>query len=220
MTPDSAPTGAGQSPVHMTTWALTGPAGAGKSVVSAMLASNGAVIIDGDRLGHEILARPDIQAEIVRRLGAGYVLNGVVDRVSLGARVFGDPAALTKLNEITHGPLAALAAEKLASLAAAGEHELAVFEAAVYFLLPSPPTVDLVVAVVAPVETRVPRLLARSAGRMKEAEARNRVAAQVDLEKYWPKADEIIVNDGTLAELEARVIHLLQLSRRGSETQP
>ncbi len=192
----------------MAVWALTGPAGAGKSAVSAILAKQGAAIVDGDRLGHELLKRPEIQAHIARDLGSGYISDGKVDRGALGARVFGDPAALNLLNTIMHGPLSALAAEKLDFLAAAGEHELAVFEAAVYFLLPSPPPVDLVVAVVASPEVRQQRLVDRSLDRVTAEDARRRIEAQAGMESHWARADEIVVNDGTLDELEARTLRL------------
>jgi len=116
--------------------------------------------------------------------------------------------------------LAALAGEKLALLAAAGQHGLAVFEAAVYFLLPSPPAVDLVVAVVAPPDLRLRRLVERSAGPMTMDQARARIEAQADLEKYWSRADEIIINDGTVEELKTKTLRLVPPAGPGSETQP
>ncbi len=140
-----------------------------------------------------------------------------MDRSALGARVFADPEALKALNRITHTPLAHLAREKLADLAQNGEHELAVFEAAVYFLLPSPPVVDLVVAVVASPQLRIERLVARSAGSLSLGQATSRVAAQANMEDHWPQADEIIVNDGTLDELEASVARLVPRPSPGSE---
>ena len=208
------------SSAPMAVWALTGPAGAGKSAVSEILRRAGAVVIDGDRLGHELLSRPEIQARIVSEIGPGYVQDGEVDRAALGALVFADPGALAGLNTIMHGPLSALATEKLDILAAAGEHELAVFEAAVYFLLPSPLAVDLVVAVVAPVEQRLQRLVARSGGALSAEDARRRLEAQENLEAHWARADEIIVNDGTLDELEARTLRIWPRGKPGRETQP
>ncbi len=204
---------------RMIVWAVTGPAGAGKSAVSAILARLGAAVVDGDRVGHELLARPEIQAGIVSRIGPGYVRGGEVDRAALGARVFSDPEALVELNAITHPALAELAAKKLANLALEGEHELAVFEAAVYFLLPSPPPVDLVVAVMASPEVRIRRLVERAEGRMTVDQARRRVEAQDHLEQYWPRADELIVNDGTPDELETSVLRLVRGMEPGSETQ-
>jgi len=204
----------------MAVWALTGPVGAGKSVVSRILARSGAAIVDGDRLGHELLGRRDIMTAIEQRIGPEYVVDGAVARDLLAERVFSDPGALVELNHITHGPLGALAARELAGLAAAGEHELAVFEAAVYFLLPSPPPVDLVIAVVAPAELRAERLVLRSGGKLDAAAAALRVAAQAPLTDHWQRADEIIVNDGTLDELEARLLRLVPRPRPGSENLP
>ncbi len=213
-------TSGGQPGHGMTVWALTGPIGAGKSAVSGILARQGAAIVDGDRLGHELLSRPDIQRGIAAGIGPEYVAGGVVDRRKLGARVFADPAALNELNRLTHGPLGTLAAQRLAALAAAGEHELAVFEAAVYFLLPSPPPVDLVVTVTAPRPLRIQRLVDRAAGGLSPAQAGARIAAQDDLVALWSRADQIIENDGTLDELETRVLRLLSQPRPGSENSP
>lgn len=199
-------------------WAVTGPAGAGKSTATGVLAADGVPVVDGDALGHEILARPEIQALIAARIGARFVGPGGVDRAALGHRVFSDPAALAALNGITHGPLAALAAARLRDLAATGIHELAVFEAAVYFLLPSPPPVDLVVVVTAAPEIRVARLVAREDGRLSVAAARVRVEAQAALETDWrTRADRVIVNDGDRAALAAAVRELYQHEFPGRE---
>jgi dephospho-CoA kinase len=204
----------------MKVWVVTGPAGAGKSAVTSLLAAAGAAVVDGDRLGHELLARPAIQAAIAARIDTRYVVDGVVDRAALGERVFRDPVALAELDAITHGPLGDLARVELARLAAAGRHELAVFEAAVYFRLPSPPPADLVVAVVAAPEIRVRRLVARAAGRLSLAAARARVAAQQAMDSLWRQADELIVNEGSRDELEAQVRRLVARPATGREPLP
>ncbi len=187
----------------MRRWAVTGPIGAGKSSVSALLAARGAAVVDGDALGHEILDRPDVRAAVAAAFGDDVVTAGRIDRGRLGPRVFADPAALDRLNALTHPPLARLMAERLDALAAAGTHALAVLEAAVYFLLPSPPRVDLVVAVDAPAPLRVRRL---AAARGLDAEAAaDRVAAQAGWDALWARADHTIVNDGSPADLELAV---------------
>jgi dephospho-CoA kinase len=187
-------------------WVVTGPIGAGKSLASAHLASRGAAIVDGDALGHELLRRPAIRAAVVREFGPGVERDGRIDRSALGAIVFADPAALARLDALTHGPLARLAASRLDELAAAGRHVLAVFEAAVYFLLPSPPLVDLVVVVTAPADLRAARL-AHARG-LDAATARARIAAQGHWEPLWARADRMIVNDGNAADL-ARALDAL-----------
>ena len=145
----------------MRRWAVTGPTGAGKSAVTALLAERGAVVLDGDRLGHVVLGRPEVVAAIDARFGADCVVDGVVDRAALGRRVFADAEALAALDAITHGPLGALMELELAALAAAGP-VLAVLEAAVYFRLPAAPRMDLVVAVLAGPRIRAERLAART----------------------------------------------------------
>jgi len=130
----------------MQSWALTGPTGAGKSAVSEILRRQGAAVVDGDCLGHQLLATPAIQERIIREIGPQYVSDQVVDRSALGELVFGDAGARAVLNDITHGPLGALASLDMRKIREAGDHRLAVFEAAVYFLLPNPPAVDLVIA--------------------------------------------------------------------------
>ena len=183
----------------MKRWVVTGPIGSGKSVVTAVLAGHGAAVLDGDRLGHEILARPEIAARIAARFGADTVRDGVVDRRRLGELVFAAPEALAALDAITAEPLARLFAARLDDLERAGDHALAVLEAAVYFQLPTPPPVDLVVAVVAAADVRERRLVAQRS--LTPEAARRRIAAQARWEPLWRRADVIINNDGTPAEL-------------------
>lgn len=187
----------------MRRWAVTGPIGAGKSAVTALLAARGAAVVDGDRLGHEVLAQPPVRAELARAFGPGVLTGDRVDRGALGRLVFADPAAMAALNALTHPPLAALAAARLDALESAGQHVLAVFEAAVYFLLPSPPRMDLVIVVAAPPALRARRLAA--ARGVDAAAAAARIAAQADWDKFWARADCTLVNDGTPADLALAV---------------
>jgi dephospho-CoA kinase len=185
---------------------VTGPTGAGKSVVSGILAARGAEVVDADRLGHALLERRDIQDAIAAEIGAVYVRDGVVDRAALGRRVFDDREALVRLNAITHPPLAKEAHRRLDAIVAAGRARLAVLEAAVYFLLPAPGPVDLTLAVMAPAEIRFQRLVGGGLG---PEVARARIAAQQPLVPTFDRADVVLDNSGGLGELEAAVDRLL-----------
>ena len=186
----------------MKTVVVTGPIGGGKSTLTGMLASAGAAVVLGDELGRQVLAQPAVRREIGEAFGAAVLVAGEMDRAALGELVFGDPAALAKLNRITHARLGELAWTRLAGLASGGQHDLAVFEAAVYFLLPSPPPADLVVAVTAPAPMRLARLLRRDG--MDRDTAARRIAAQTDLESGWARADLEVVNaDGMEVLVEA-----------------
>jgi deazaflavin-dependent oxidoreductase (nitroreductase family) len=83
---------------------LTGGIGTGKSTVTRVLEELGAVVIDADKVGHQIYL-PDLPAwrEIVETFGA-QVLNAdrAIDRQALGKIVFADPEALRTLNRIVH----------------------------------------------------------------------------------------------------------------------
>lgn len=186
----------------MRRWLVTGPTGAGKSAVTALLAARGAAVLDGDRLGHEVLGLPAVAAAVAGRFGTACAPGGVVDRARLGAVVFADAAALAALDAIVHPPLCALMEQRLDGLATAGR-ALAVLEAAVYFRLPAPPRMDLVVAVVASPAARAARLAER-AGLTLEA-ARARVDALAPLDRDWARADVTIRNDGGPAEMAAAV---------------
>ena len=190
----------------MKRWVVTGPTGAGKSELTRLLANRGAAVLDGDRLGHEVLRTSAVSQRIEQVFGSSFLSNGEVDRTKLGRLVFGDEAALVRLNEITHGPLSELASRQLDELAAANLHELAVLEAAVYFLLPCPPRADLTITVTAPVEIREDRL---ARGGLTLVEARARIARQATMAAAFASADVTISNTGTLAELERRVDQLL-----------
>jgi len=185
----------------MRRWAVTGPAGGGKSALCGFLADRGAALVNGDHLGHEVLARKDIVAAIGAEFGQDLVSTGAVDRAALGAIVFADSAALDQLNRITHGPLSALAGRRLDKLEREGIHRLAVFEAAVYFALPPVPGIELVITVTASASTRQTRLI--ELGGLAPGEARGRIAAQQPLHDGWDRANLVLTNDGSLSTLEA-----------------
>ena len=110
---------------------LTGGIGTGKTQVSRVLGELGAKVINADLLGHEAY-RPNTQGwkEIIDTFGEGILaLSGEVDRKALGAIVFGDAAALQRLNAIVHPRIYAMVQERIDGLAAKG-HEVAVVEAA------------------------------------------------------------------------------------------
>jgi dephospho-CoA kinase len=183
----------------MASWVITGPAGAGKSRLVAWLVEQGAVAVDADALGHQVLEEPEVLAAVRTIFGAEVMRKGAVDRKALGGLVFSDPAALTRLNALTHPRLLARIQARLAELAAAGTG-LAVLEAAVYFLLPSLYPVDLVIAVVADPAVRLARL--QAAGLSKTA-ARQRITAQESMAADWSRADILLVNEGRPADLFA-----------------
>ncbi len=83
---------------------LTGGIGSGKSTVAEILKKLGAVVIDLDRIGHEVLRKDSVvYKKIISVFGEG-ILNddGEIDRTKLGKIVFSDEGALQRLNKIVH----------------------------------------------------------------------------------------------------------------------
>lgn len=181
---------------------LTGGIGAGKSTVSALLASRGAVIIDADAITHE-LQRPGtpVFEAIVERFGPTVVApSGELDRPALAAIVFSDPDELAALNAIVHP---AVGAEMVARLAAEAETDhLVVLDVP---LLVESGRSDMAGTVVVdvPPEVAIDRLVNQRG--VSEEDARARMARQASREERLAKADRVIDNGGTLADLEAQI---------------
>jgi dephospho-CoA kinase len=199
----------------MQRWIVTGPMGAGKSLLTECLVRQGAAQIDADRLGHELLGETEVKEEIAAVFGPEVFEGGQVVRAKLGQRVFGDPAALAKLDQIAHPRLAVRIREAFESLEAAGKASFAVCEAAVYFLLPPVGRIDLTVAVVADRRVRQSRMLA--AGQLSEAEVEQRLRAQQSWDRFWSRADVLITNEGSVADLQVAAERLVTVYLGGKK---
>ncbi|MFE7542527.1 dephospho-CoA kinase [Streptomyces platensis] len=181
---------------------LTGGIGAGKSEVSRLLASYGAVIVDADKIAREVVepGTPGLAA-VVEEFGADVLApDGTLDRPKLGGIVFSDPGRLKALNAIVHPLVGARSAELEAS---AGPDAVVVHDVPLLTENGLAPLYDLVVVVDAAPQTQLDRLV-RLRG-MAEDEAKSRMAAQATREQRLAVADLVIDNDGPLEALEPQV---------------
>lgn len=181
---------------------LTGGIGAGKSEVSRLLASYGAVIVDADKIAREVVepGTPGLAA-VVEEFGADILASdGTLDRPKLGSIVFSDPGKLKALNAIVHPLVGARSAELEAS---AGPDAVVVHDVPLLTENGLAPLYDLVVVVDAASQTQLDRLV-RLRG-MAEDEAKSRMAAQATREQRLAVADLVIDNDGPLEALEPQV---------------
>lgn len=188
---------------------LTGGIGSGKSAVSGLLAERGAVVVDADLLAREVVApgTPGLAA-VVEEFGPGVLTpDEALDRPALGRVVFGDPAALARLNAIVHP----LVAERTREEFAAAEREgarLVVHDVPLLVENDLAGNYDAVVVVAARPETQLHRLV-RLRG-MSEDDARARIAAQAPLADKIAVATHVVHNDGSHEELERQVDALWQ----------
>ncbi|MFI1256632.1 dephospho-CoA kinase [Streptomyces netropsis] len=181
---------------------LTGGIGSGKSEVSRLLASYGAVIVDSDRIAREVVepGTPGLAA-VVAEFGPGIVTaDGTLDRPKLGSIVFADTGRRAALNAIVHPLVRARSAE---IEAAAAPDAVVVHDVPLLAENGLAPLFDLVVVIDATEETRLDRLV-RLRG-MTPDEARARMAAQATREERLAVADLVIDNDGPLEALQSQV---------------
>ncbi|MET9360848.1 dephospho-CoA kinase [Streptomyces sp. NPDC006632] len=181
---------------------LTGGIGAGKSEVSRLLVSYGAVLIDADRIAREVVepGTPGLTA-VVEAFGPAILsADGTLDRPKLGGIVFSDPEKLATLNKIVH-PL--VGARSAALESTAGPDSVVIHDVPLLTENGLAALYDLIVVVDASPETQLDRLV-RLRG-MTSDEARARMAAQADRAQRLAVADLVIDNDGALAALEPQV---------------
>lgn len=179
---------------------LTGGIACGKSTVSKALRALGAAIIDADALAHE-LSQPNapIFNAYVERFGREIVTaGGTLDRATIAARVFSDPAVRAEVDAVTH-PLIRTAAEERLCAARAAEKRAAVLDVPLLFEAGWDTLADEVWVVALPAEEQIARLLARDKT-MSEGEARARISAQMPLAEKCARADIVIDNSGTVEE--------------------
>jgi dephospho-CoA kinase len=188
---------------------LTGGIGSGKSTVMAAFARRGAGVVDTDALAHA-LTGPGGEAisAIVAQFGPGLIAaDGALDRARMRERVFGDPDARERLEAILHPRILRDALARARQCG--GQVPLLVFDVP---LLAEAHAVrrglelDRVLVIDCPPERQLAQVLAR--GGLRRDEAAAIIAAQAPRTARLDLADDIIVNAGTCAELEACVDRL------------
>ena len=190
---------------------LTGGSGSGKSLVAAALLENGVNTLDTDAVYHRLISEntPCTEeivghfGEIVRAAGGG------IDRAALRGIVMADgqrETALPLLNSITHKYVLEACRGWLAAQESGGA-ALAAIDAPQLFESGFDRECDAVIAVIAPKEMRVERILLRDGITQKEAE--QRILAQKEDEFFRTHADFVILNDQDKEKVRKEVVQIL-----------
>jgi len=182
---------------------LTGGLGAGKSTVARRFVELGFPVLDADAVVHELYRAGGKGARAVAREFGEEFLDerGTVDRPRLASRVFGDPAAVARLNALVHPLVLEALTAWYRELESRGE-PAGVVEATLLLEAGGRSRYEFIVTVSAPEELRVARVLARNPG-AGEAEVRARIAAQMSDEERERVSDTVLVNDGDVGALRA-----------------
>lgn len=180
---------------------LTGPIGAGKSFVAAMLRELGAKVIDADALVRDEQSRGTIgYSAIVQTFGTGVLgEDKEIDRAKLAAEVFADPKKLARLERIMHPRVIARILEARKMLR---ENDVMVVEAIKLLESDLRNVCDAIWVVLAPRPLLIERLRARGLPR---PEAELRLSRQASEEEFREAANVVIVNDGDRDATRARV---------------
>lgn len=178
---------------------ITGGTGCGKTTLLQMVKDAGGLVLDCDEIYHRLLQEDSSLLNAILQAFPGAAENGVLHRKKLGNLVFSNPDALNHLNEITHS---AVRREVLRQLDR--KPELAAIDAIALFESGLSKLCDVTVAVTAPVESRVQRLMVRD--QIDEAYARSRIAAQHDDTWFRRHCDYILENNGTKIQFQRKCL--------------
>ena len=181
---------------------ITGGTGCGKTTLLEAIASNGGLVLDCDQIYHQLLQTDAQLLAAIESRFPGTVEDGCLQRKKLGAIVFSDEKALEDLNAITHSAVKKEVLRQLENRPkVAAIDAIALFEGGLAELC------DITVAVTAPVEDRVKRIMLRDG--ISEAYARNRIRAQKRDSWFRERCDYILENSGTKADCQAKCLAFL-----------
>ena len=182
---------------------LTGGSGSGKTTFLKTLESRDALIIDCDKVYHQLLESDAALLHDIDTEFPGFVVAGKLDRKKLGAHVFASPDRLAQLNAITHRyvdiEVKRLMAESSSALVAIDA--IALIESGLSGLC------DYTIAAITPPDVRIDRLVKRDGITREYAESR--IAAQKQDSWYEANVDYAISNTGTESEFTIKCNELL-----------
>jgi dephospho-CoA kinase len=183
---------------------LTGGIATGKSYVRSKFEELGVPTIDADVLARDAVApRTDGLAALVKRFGAGVLdSSGALDRRRLGQIVFGDPEARRDLEGIIH-PFVRVQVDAWFRGLNPAEHPFAIADIPLLYEAGSDNLYDAVIVTACDPEEQVRRIVARDD--VTDADARQRLAAQLPIDEKVRRADYVIRTDGTHGETDRQV---------------
>ncbi|ASD22195.1 MULTISPECIES: dephospho-CoA kinase [Cryobacterium] len=187
---------------------LTGGIASGKSTVAKRFAEHGAAVIDADQLARAAVAPgTDALAHIADIFGPEVIAeDGSLNRARLGSIVFGNPTALSVLNNVVHPAVRALSSAAIAAAERADPEAVVVYDVPLLVEASVGHPFDLIVVVHAEAETRVRRMVELRG--MPEDDARRRISAQAGDADRLAVADVVIDSMGSLDETLAQVDRL------------
>ena len=178
---------------------ITGGTGCGKTTALQAIRELGGIIIDCDAVYHVLLQTDRKMLQAIENRFPGTVIDGQLDRKKLGPIVFSDDQALQDLNAITHKAVK----EKVIHIIGINR-ELAAIDAIELFDGGLADMCDVTIAVTAPLEDRIQRLLERDG--ISYEHAALRIRAQKPEEYFREKCDYVLENSGTQEDFQEKCL--------------
>jgi dephospho-CoA kinase len=190
----------GSSPLPLVV-GLTGNIGTGKSTVTHMLSELGAEVIDADKVAHEMMrAGTPVHAKIIEAFGREILASdGEIDRKRMGVLVFADPAALARLEALTHPATITAISHRIGASFA----PVVVVEAIKLIESGMAAVYDSVWVVTCTPEQQIRRIMAQRG--LSRQEAEQRVRAQPSQAEKIAHADVVIDNSGFVSHTREQV---------------
>jgi dephospho-CoA kinase len=182
---------------------LTGGLASGKSTVAGILRELGAAVFDADEIVADLYSPGGEGALAVRELFGENALapSGGVDRRAVAEVVFSDPRRRRELEGKIH-PLVRREVQRRFAAAEESGAAVAVAEASQLLEAQTESQYDRVLLVIAPKQARVRRWISKGGA---PADAERRISSQISPDEASRRAADVLVNDGTLEELRAKV---------------
>lgn len=169
---------------------ITGGTGCGKTTALSAVLELGGKVLDCDAIYHDLLKTDSTLLGQIGSAFPGVVENGILDRKKLGNIVFNDSQKLSVLNSITHKRVKQAVLEKLK-----GRKDLVAIDAVALFESGLNTLCDVTVAITAPEDVRIQRIMARDG--ISFDYAKSRIDAQPAQEVFAQKCDYVLDNDTT-----------------------
>lgn len=185
---------------------ITGGIGSGKTTICQLFELLGVPVYYADNASRQLLGSdPEIKRSVVALFGEEILdEQKMIDRRKVASRVFGNDVALKKLNAIMH-PAVGLDFERWLK-----QHRSVPYiikEAAIMFESGAYKQLDKIIALTAPEDLRIARVMKRDGSEKEEVE--RRVAAQMSEQERVERSHYVIVND----EQQLVIPQVLQLHR-------
>lgn len=178
---------------------ITGGSGSGKTTLLKQLQKQGVLVLDCDAIYHRLLKSDPVLLAAIEAHFPSTVTNGELQRKKLGSIVFSDENALRNLNKITHTAIHAEVLRQLENVSSpVAIDAIALFESGLAKLC------DVTVAVVAPVDVRIQRLVDRDG--ISEEYARSRINAQPSEDWYRQRCDYVLENQADEADFQGKCL--------------